>query len=128
MWLGRVHCCCLGWPPPAVEVAVLGACPKACSACVTPCIPAAILLTPAPNPSACPLPADLAPECASAYFRYGSCLLYQAQDSSDVFGASMKEGAGEEEAEDDEEEEAGAWVVSGLGLGAGAGQYVCMRV
>lgn len=33
--------------------------------------------------------AELAVECASAYYRYGSVLLYQAQDSADVFGANM---------------------------------------
>lgn len=32
---------------------------------------------------------DLAPECASSYFRYGSVLLYQAQDNADVFGANL---------------------------------------
>ncbi|KAL4418824.1 hypothetical protein ABPG77_004064 [Micractinium sp. CCAP 211/92] len=45
---------------------------------------------------------DLAPECASAYYRYGAALLYQAQDSGDVFGAGVKEG------EEEEEEEGGA--------------------
>jgi HAT1-interacting factor 1 len=33
--------------------------------------------------------ADLAPECASSYYRYGSVLLYQAQDNADVFGATL---------------------------------------
>lgn len=33
--------------------------------------------------------AELAPECASAYFRYGAALLYQAQESADVFGADL---------------------------------------
>lgn len=48
--------------------------------------------------------AELAPECASAYYRYGAALLYQAQDSGDVFGANVvKDG------EEEEEEEAGAW-------------------
>lgn len=45
---------------------------------------------------------DLAPECASAYYRYGAALLYQAQDSGDVFGAGVKDG------EEEEEEEGGA--------------------
>jgi len=35
---------------------------------------------------------DLASECASAYFRYGAVLLYQAQDSADVFGAQIDTG------------------------------------
>lgn len=39
------------------------------------------------------LSAELAPECASAYYRYGSALLYQAQDSADVFGGPLKEQA-----------------------------------
>lgn len=54
------------------------------------------------QPSPSPAPADLAPECASAYYRYGAALLYQAQDSGDVFGAGVKEG------EEEEEEEGGA--------------------
>lgn len=32
---------------------------------------------------------ELAPECASSYYRYGSVLLYQAQDNADVFGANL---------------------------------------
>ena len=35
--------------------------------------------------------AEIAPECASAYYRYGSALLYQAQDSADVFGGPLRE-------------------------------------
>lgn len=59
---------------------------------------------PSPRP---PLPADLAPECASAYYRYGAALLYQAQDSGDVFGAGVKDG------EEEEEEEGGAGEAEG---------------
>lgn len=40
--------------------------------------------------------AELAPECAPAYFRYGSTLLYQAQDSGDVFGGGVQEEEEEE--------------------------------
>jgi HAT1-interacting factor 1 len=32
---------------------------------------------------------ELAPECASSYCRYGAVLLYQAQDSADVFGSNL---------------------------------------
>ncbi|PSC74146.1 TPR domain containing [Micractinium conductrix] len=39
---------------------------------------------------------ELAPECAPAYFRYGSTLLYQAQDSGDVFGGGVQEEEEEE--------------------------------
>jgi hypothetical protein len=52
--------------------------------------------------------AELALECAPAYYRYGAALLYQAQDSADVFGTSMKGAAGEEE---EEEEQSGAGVL-----------------
>ncbi|KAH7621268.1 hypothetical protein Ndes2526B_g03609 [Nannochloris sp. 'desiccata'] len=34
---------------------------------------------------------EIAPECASAYYRYGSALLYQAQESADVFGGPIRE-------------------------------------
>lgn len=39
---------------------------------------------------------ELAPECASAYYRYGSALLYQAQDNSDILGGplGLQEGSG----------------------------------
>ncbi|KAL4459220.1 hypothetical protein ABPG75_014085 [Micractinium tetrahymenae] len=53
---------------------------------------------------------ELAPECASAYYRYGAALLYQAQDSGDVFGAGVKEGEEEEEGgagEDEDDKENG---------------------
>jgi HAT1-interacting factor 1 len=32
---------------------------------------------------------ELAAQCASSYYRYGSVLLYQAQDNADVFGANL---------------------------------------
>ena len=41
---------------------------------------------------------EIAPECASAYYRYGSALLYQAQESADVFGGPIRE-----QADDDKE-------------------------
>lgn len=56
-----------------------------------------------PHPSSA-LFAELAPECASAYYRYGATLLYQAQDSADVFGAGVREAADDQAAG-----EAGGW-------------------
>ncbi|KAI7839538.1 hypothetical protein COHA_006720 [Chlorella ohadii] len=41
---------------------------------------------------------ELAPECASAYYRYGAALLYQAQDSADVFGAGVADAADDDDA------------------------------
>lgn len=46
--------------------------------------------------------AELAPECASAYYRYGSVLLYQAQESADVFGAPLPEENDDKENEEEE--------------------------
>lgn len=46
--------------------------------------------------------ADLAPECAHFYHRYGEALFYKAQSESDVFGASLQKAsreAGEDEGE-----------------------------
>ena len=66
-------------------------------------------------PTACPplpspAPAELAPECADAYCRYGSALLYQAQDNADVFGGPIRGGGGngtdKENADAPEDEEA----------------------
>lgn len=57
-----------------------------------------------PHPSSA-LFAELAPECASAYYRYGATLLYQAQDSADVFGAGVREAADDDQAAG----EAGGW-------------------
>jgi nuclear autoantigenic sperm protein len=55
-------------------------------------------------------PADIALECASAYYRYGSALFYHAQDSADVFGGPMRGGLDDEDKENEaaaqEEEEA----------------------
>ncbi|PRW60974.1 TPR domain containing [Chlorella sorokiniana] len=52
---------------------------------------------------------ELAPECASAYYRYGAALLYQAQDSADVFGAGVREAADDDPAasEADDKENGG---------------------
>lgn len=50
--------------------------------------------------------AELALECASAYYRYGSVLLYQAQENADVFGAPLHEENNEENGFDKENEEA----------------------
>ncbi|EFN53411.1 hypothetical protein CHLNCDRAFT_58502 [Chlorella variabilis] len=50
---------------------------------------------------------ELAPECASAYYRYGAALLYQAQDSGDVFGANVVKDGEEEEEEEAENKENG---------------------
>jgi hypothetical protein len=36
---------------------------------------------------------DLGLECASAYFKYGSCLFYKAQDEADFLGAPMQDAA-----------------------------------
>ena len=33
-------------------------------------------------------------ECASSYYRYGSALLYQAQENDDVLGAPLGGGGG----------------------------------
>ena len=63
--------------------------------------------------------AELAPECARGYYRYGSALLYQAQDSADVFGAGVRDAADEGEAE------AGGWHGGAVCVqpgGAGRGQ------
>jgi len=49
------------------------------------------------------LSAELAPECASAYYRYGAALLYQAQDSADVFGAGVADDADDDDAPEDGE-------------------------
>jgi HAT1-interacting factor 1 len=50
----------------------------------------------------CVYRAELAPECASAYYRYGSVLLYQAQESADVFGAPLPEENDDKENEEEE--------------------------
>ena len=34
--------------------------------------------------------ADQAPECGSAYYRYGAALFYKAQDEADVFGDNLQ--------------------------------------
>eukprot|EP00884_Botryococcus_braunii_P016391 jgi/Botrbrau1/3435/Bobra.139_1s0015.1 len=39
---------------------------------------------------------DTALECASAYYRYGSSLFYQAQEESDIFGAPLQQAAKEQ--------------------------------
>ncbi len=57
------------------------------------------------------LHAELAPECASAYYRYGSALLYQAQDNADVFGGPLRgngHGADDDKENDEAEGEADA--------------------
>jgi len=55
-----------------------------------------VVLSPLPFPV-------MAPECASAYYRYGSALFYQAQDSADVFGGPI--GGNDGNIEDDKENE-----------------------
>lgn len=58
---------------------------------------------------------ELAPECASAYYRYGAALLYQAQEASDVLGAPLG-------GEGDGEDAGGAWAVQGGGWADTAGR------
>lgn len=61
--------------------------------CACACSPNAVDVhrTTAVQTYVCSPRAELAPECASAYYRYGAALLYQAQDSADVFGAGVRE-------------------------------------
>lgn len=51
------------------------------------------LLTPTPR-----WPAEMALECASAYYRYGCALFYKAQQDNDVLGAPLRQAADEREA------------------------------
>jgi len=42
--------------------------------------------------------AEMALECASAYYRYGSALFYRAQQDNDVLGVPLRQAADEREA------------------------------
>lgn len=68
------------------------------------------LWDPSPRLDSAPLIADLSPECALYYQRYGEALFQKAQSESDVFGASLQKASrnrqqDEEEAAEEAEEE-----------------------
>ncbi|GAB4813158.1 hypothetical protein N2152v2_000204 [Parachlorella kessleri] len=64
---------------------------------------------------------ELAAECASSYYRYGSALLYQAQESTDVLGAQLGGGASDAEGgESDGKENEETRPASGLQSGNAA--------
>ncbi len=43
--------------------------------------------------------AEQAPECGSAYWRYGAALFYKAQDENDVFGDNLQDAAEQHDAQ-----------------------------